>query len=171
MDARTLLNHLVNHPDIRPTIAPGNRYLDAGMFFVNPQSVFMGTEAGGIAFIHFGGGVFDGHFLFTRHVRGKLALLTTRAMITDLFTNHGAVAIVGAVGDTLLHSRIMARAVGFVPYGHSTDIYGRSCTDYILERDKWTFLAESSAASGRQLPDGSKPEPSTGHHSGLPTLH
>lgn len=147
MDPVALLNSLANEPEVLSALAPGFENIDLSKFFKAEGSVMVGDEDGVMLFVNIGNGAFNMHVLFSRRLRGRLALTAIRHMVTRVFTLHGAKAIVGTPPNANLAVRRMARSIGCAPVGHSTDSLGRPCTNYLLERDTWVTLATSSVES------------------------
>lgn len=142
-----LLDHLANHPDIRPWVA-GAHSVDVAPLDV-PGAQLIGDSQGAVFFkpTRDVPSYFEMHYLFTETVRGKQALALIRQSCTAMFTDHGAEVICGAVPREHRASRIMSRALGARPLGPHTDSLGRACIFYVLEREPWaTSLAASSAA-------------------------
>lgn len=146
-----LLDHLANHPDIRPQVAPGMAHVDVSEHAVPGLQVF-GDEAGAVMFrpVPDDPGVYEMHYLFTQGMRGRTALNRIRESVQVMFTDHGATAICGAVPREHRASRVMSRALGARPIGSHTDYFGRACILYVIERASWVVSsAESLAASAR----------------------
>ncbi len=80
---------------------------------------------------------YEMHYLFTKQARGKIALDTCRKAISWMFTEHGATVICGATPRDNLPARVMSRALGGTPAGNTTDVFGRPCIFYALERKAW----------------------------------
>lgn len=140
-----LLEHLANHRDIITWVAPGQEHVDVSHHNVDGARIF-GTPAGGVLFspVDIEDGIFEMHYLFTEAVRGKAALDLIRNSVKAMFTAHSATVICGSVPREHRASRVMSRALGARPNGSHTDIHGRACIIYVLERKSW---AVSSAES------------------------
>ena len=136
-----LLNWLVNDPAILAQL--GYTKIDLSGFFKRPGNVALGDENGVALFGDRGDGVYEGHYLFPPHCRGKEALARSREFIDTIFTLHGARTIVGETPADNVAARIFSRALGFTRQGTSV-LNGRSCVVYHMERDQW---ATSSAES------------------------
>jgi len=148
MTPLSILNHVVNQPEIRAAVAPGFANLDMERFFDNPDNVMIGDMDGIVLFGGFGEGRYTIHFLFTEETRGPDALREIREAIKIMFTQFHAVAIYGETPRDNRACRAMGRALGFVPIGDGVDAFGRPTKSYVLERALWaTSLADSSGAS------------------------
>lgn len=135
------LNFWVNHPDILPFVAPGFAAFDASPFFNEPRNVMLEHAHGLGLFFYAGDGVYEGHYLFGPKLRGREALHTAQRMISEVFTRHGATAILGKVARDHRPARVLTRALGFVPFGRgSVDSFNRPCVDYRLTREQWAKL-------------------------------
>lgn len=147
MNPLSLLAYLTQHPDIQPWVAPGHAAPDLTNINV-PGCKIIGDQYGAVVFRpmaeagtpHY----YEMHYLFTEAVRGKAALDHIRYAVREMFTEHGAQVICGAVPREHRASRVMSRALGAVPIGSHTDSFGRACVVYKLERRTWAI---SSAAS------------------------
>lgn len=145
----TLLNAIVNQPDILRMVAPGYEYVDMAPFFTNPNNVLLGNENGVVIFVCLGEGIYSCHFLLTDRLRGRDALTAIKLSFTALFTMKDCVAITGLIPRENRASRAIARALGCRPIGSVKDIHGRSCISYIMERESWVTLSgESLEVSG-----------------------
>lgn len=145
-----VLNHLANHPDVRPYVSPNHHSVDMSAFAADPRHLAIGGVDGAVLFAAHGEapGVYEMHWLLTKQVRGEAALRLARRGIDRLFTDRDAVAIVGATPRENRAARMMNRALGGRPTGEVTDSLGRSCITYRLDRASW---ATSSAASSAAL--------------------
>ena len=131
------LNALANHPMILPYVAPGYADLDLTAFFNNPLNVAIGDDDGALIFGHRGHGVYEVHSLLGPTIRGKAVLIRVRHALKTMFTEHGALVIMGETPDANYRARAVNRAVGGAPAARTVDSLGRSCTRYILERETW----------------------------------
>lgn len=138
-----LLNRLANEPAMLAQL--GYDHLDLSGFFDRPDNVALGDANGVALFGHMGGGIYEGHYLFPRHCRGKDALARARCFLDTIFTLHGARLIVGATPAENLSARIFSRALGFTRQGTSVE-NGRSCVLFHMERDQWATLSAASSA-------------------------
>jgi hypothetical protein len=119
-------------------VAPGHAHLDVDHLNVPGARIF-GDCDGAVLFVpsHGHPGIFEMHYLFTEAKRGKVALDLVRGAITVMFTEHDATDIGGAVPREHRGSRVMTRALGFLPVGSHTDGGGRDCIVYAMERKSW----------------------------------
>lgn len=138
--AQAALHELINHPDVRPSMAKGSDDLD--ICHRLDGSVFCGDmRRGGCLFIYAGeydtGALYEMHFLFTKAMRGKEALDFARAGLAHVFTAYDAAAIVGAIPLENRASRVMAAALRGEKVAEHPDHSGRMCAVYMLERRRW----------------------------------
>lgn len=145
-----LLNFVVNQPEVLQEVAPGYESVDLSQFFTKPENKWFGDDTGVVIFGYRGRDIYEMHYLFSGAAHGQKALRTVQEAFTKMFTEHGAVAIVGATPRDNLPARMMNRALGGRPVGENTDASGRPCIIYKLERKSWaTSLAALSAALDR----------------------
>lgn len=138
-------NAIVNHPDVLPYVAPGLPYVDARHYIHAPKNVCMLDDYGAALFVYEGPGVYTGHYLYTRRKKGKAAKDFSHSALSLMFDVIHADSVLGQVAETNLACRIMSRALGCKPVGRSVDSYGRSCINYLLERQTWAAFSEASS--------------------------
>lgn len=141
MDRAHLLNRLVNKPGIVEFVAPGYFNVDLSKAALDPRNVIYGDIDGAILFVYIAPQCYGMHYLLTRKRRGKKALSFCRRALNHMFTQFGALAIVGSTPADNLPARVMNNALGGKPVGVSVDSLGRSCVDYVLDRDTWEALS------------------------------
>lgn len=139
--AMARLDACANDPRVLPHIAPGEAALSIGWLLTTGAHVFFtrddeGTDNAALFIRERTPGEFEGHYLFPT-LRGKLARRFAVHAVRSMFDNVGASAIIGRVPLEHRSSRIMSRAIGCAPAGHSVDYYGRPCITYRMERDSW----------------------------------
>ena len=132
-----LLETLINEPDILKACAPGYEQVYAEGFFTRPGNVIFGDFDGAILFGFLEDGRYEGHYLFTRKLRGRDRIERCRDALNYMFTVKNAFAIVGQTPRENHAARVMNRALGFRPTGVSKDQFGRDCINYVLERRQW----------------------------------
>lgn len=138
-------NAIANLPEVLPHVAPGFASVDMSPFFASRWNVALGDADAMALFGWLHPGVYEGHFLFRPEVPDKLR--RARQILDVMFTEYGASAIVGHTPVELRPARALVRALGFTPQGHSvTEVTGRSCVKYILERQKWAKLSAAFSA-------------------------
>lgn len=145
-DPISLLNYVVNQPEVLPFVAPGCEYLDMEPFFNNPANVMLGDERGLVIFAALGDASYEGHYLLTRALPAAQRLPFLRACLVAMFTEHNAHAIRGKTPRDNRAARIVNRALGFLPVGSALDNTGRPCTYYVLERATWVRSLDFSPA-------------------------
>lgn len=146
----SVLNRVVNDPDVLRSVAPGYAELDLTSFFDRPGNLMFGDPLGVVLMAPSAANptAYEMHNLMTEGRRGKAALDLCRQAINHVFTARDASAIYGHVPRSNLPARVMARALGGRPSGTLTDNSGRSCILFVLERATWaTSLAASLGAS------------------------
>lgn len=135
----SLLGQLVNHHDILPHVVPGV----AGVVGKWPPHVLVGDRHGAILLLENVGTV-EWHWLLTRAVRGRDALVLARFAVGVAFTSLNAHAIIGSTPRVNRAARFMNRALGAKVIGKSIDSQGRECVDYRLERASWAISQKSA---------------------------
>lgn len=143
----SLLNFVVNQPEVLARVAPGYQDVDMSGFFKNPKSLMFGDEHGLVIFGYIGDGLYEGHYLLTNTADRRKAFSLMRKAIRAVFTEHHATAINGATPRDNLTARMVNRALGFHPVGETTDTMGRPCIRYRLERKLWEALSAASLAA------------------------
>ena len=150
MNLIALLNYVANQPEVLRHVAPGYANIDLTAFCTKPGNYIMGDEGGCVIFAPSTANstVYEMHYLLTNDIRGRDALYFTRFCLELMFTKQGATAITGLTPRDNRAARAMNRALGARPVGEQTDIFGRLCIKYVLEREQWVqFSAASSAVS------------------------
>lgn len=151
MSHADLLNEIANEPEVLEGIAPLYREVDLSRFLEEPRNLcciciseFSGAPRGALLFGWLGDDRYELHYLYTALLRGKDALIFTRACLRTMFLDYDALAITGATPRENRAARAMNRALGARPTGELVDSQGRACIRYLLERKTWaTSLAES----------------------------
>jgi hypothetical protein len=134
-----LLNDVANQPEVLAWVAPGHERIDLRAFFDRPGNLMLGNPLGVVLFGNLGDALYSCHFLFTAKMRGPDALRAIKMAFSSLFTYKDCVAITGLIPRENRASRAMVRALGCRPIGETTDMYGRPCISYMLERKKWVI--------------------------------
>jgi RimJ/RimL family protein N-acetyltransferase len=141
VDRLELLNHVANQPEVLHACAPGLDELRLDAFFDEPKNIMLGNELGLILFMYiadFGhGGVYEFHYLLTKALRGRKALLAARMALSAVFRERGAAAVYGSTPAQNLGARAMNRALGAVPASTTEDNFARPCIRYVLTREAW----------------------------------
>ena len=134
------LNRAVNKPEIIPFVAKGYDYVDLSAFVAKPRNVALEQEGGVMIFAEATPNVFEGHYLFPKEVRGKQAQSIARAMISEVFTNHGAHAIYGDISRDNRAACVFTRALGFHVFWKSVDCDAAPRVRYFMTREEWASL-------------------------------
>ncbi len=136
-----LVNSIANRPEVLPFIAPGYVSVDLRAFFDRPGNLMVGNALGVILFGNLGDGIYSCHFLLTNKLRGPDACRAIKMAFSSLFTYKDCIAITGLIPRENRASRAMVRALGCRPIGEISDMYGRPCISYMLERKTWVTLS------------------------------
>ncbi len=132
-----LLNALVNHSDIRPTIEQGDDYIDTESVVTNPENIVLACSMGAALFIPEAKGVYKGHILVLAPYRGKAALWLAREALKQVFLLYKAEQIVASVSLVLPAARYLCRAVGFTPLGVCS---ATGVEQFKMEESQWADL-------------------------------
>lgn len=112
-----LVEAIVNHPDVRPTIEDGMYRLNASMIFESDDNLVFACETGVVIFVCFGDGVYHLHGGFLAHGRGANAVAEVKNAIEVVFSRYAARKVQAAVPLQLRAARMFCRLVGFASEG------------------------------------------------------
>lgn len=129
-----LVDAIVNHPSIRPTIELGTYRIDSSDLLSDDGTVIYASEDGVVIFIPKGWGIYEGHMAFLPWGRGKVMLSHCRAALDGIFGDFGAEKVTAAVPMQLPAARISCRLLGFA--SHGPDEAGTS-EIFTLEREAY----------------------------------
>ncbi|MFP5328865.1 MAG: hypothetical protein ACLGHC_01840 [Alphaproteobacteria bacterium] len=160
----TLLNEVVNHPDVRPFMAPGDDPIDLAPLVSNPANFALVTEGGGFLLHCHEPGIYEVHsqFLPEHRFRTRDAM---RAGFDYMFTRTDCERVVTQVPDNNGPAASLAKAAGFRPMFRrekgllgSTEYMGLSVEDWAqanadLEADGDWFHEQCEAAVKAVRPD------------------
>lgn len=141
------LNAAANQPEVLPFVAEGFDAIDLGPFFNNPANVALHHEDGVMIFAQARPHIFEGHYLFPKEVRGKAALRIANAMITEMFTKHGAHVIYGDISRTNRAACVFTRALGFHRLYPGADKVAAPLLRFFMTREEWASLFQESQAA------------------------
>jgi RimJ/RimL family protein N-acetyltransferase len=146
---RELLNRVANQPEVLRACAPGLERIVMDAFLDEPKNIMLGNDKGLIIFAYLAdfdhGPVYELHYLLTKAIRGRRAVLAARTAIDTVFRERGAAAVYGSTPAQNLGARTMNRILGGVPASTMQDAFGRPCIRYVLTRERWQALAEKPA--------------------------
>jgi hypothetical protein len=161
-----LLNTVINHPEVRPWMAPGDHALDVTPVVGNPANYALVTEGGGFLLHCLEPGLYEVHsqFLPEHRTHTREAM---RAGFEYMFTRTDCVQIVTQVPDNNRAAQCLAKAARFRPMFHRKEgLLGP--TEYVgLTVDQWAqdnpkleaegerfhgLLEEAKKANGSELP-------------------
>lgn len=129
-----LVNAMVNHPDVRPTIESGEHRLDAYDIVRDPNNVVYVNEHGVVIFLGRGNGEYDLHGGFLTPYRGKVALQDVSGAIDRLFNEHRATTIRVSIPVVLSPARFFVRRLGFRSLGVDP---AKPVEHFIMEAESW----------------------------------
>lgn len=109
----TLVNAVLNHPDVRPTIEAGIQYLDSRAIISDPENVVYAGEEGVALFTVIQPGLYRGHIGLLPQYRGATGLKAARDVLDDLFKHRVVTAVVAAVPLRLRQARLFCKMLGF----------------------------------------------------------
>lgn len=112
-----MVDLIVNHPEVRPTMEKGDHRIDSSDVVLNLRNVVFVFDVGVVLFIYAEPGVYEGHIGFLRCGRGAVAVGCGREALDRLFTDHGAQRVSAAVPLQLPGARYLCRRLGFASLG------------------------------------------------------
>lgn len=147
-----LLNNVVNHPEVRPWVGPGDEPLDLTAFVCDPDNFALVTEGGGFLLHNHGQGIYEVHTQFLPEHRTK----TREAMRSGfdyMFTRTDCERVVTQVPDNNRPAQALAKAAGFRPMFRREDgLLGP--TEYMgLSIDEWAQANAELEADGEWFHD------------------
>lgn len=130
-----LVTQLANAPD---TLANnGVSRIDMTHFFDDPANQVIGDARGAIVFVLGPHRTAEAHYLLAQQTRGAAALHQCRAILAQAFHDLPIDTVTGTIPVSLPHACRMTALLGFTRHGTSTDLSGRPCVVYTLERSQW----------------------------------
>lgn len=127
-----LIDAIINHPTVRPTVQEGDERLSS-YGLVREGAVGYADDKGCLLFfVPKGNDVWEGHVFAVSGSRGKNAVLFGLAAIGRLFTDHRAVKMVAAAPLSLPAVRVYCRRLGLKPVGRDSQ-----CAYYETEAGQW----------------------------------
>ena len=133
-----LLNYVANQPEVLPHIAPGRSHISLDGFTDDPRNIMFGDERGIILFRYLRPGVFEGHYLLTKALRGPDAMVACHTALNAMFTHYGASLILGFTPRQNRAAIAISCALGFRPLGNTT-ISGQPFAMCSLRREDYEF--------------------------------
>lgn len=109
------LNSVVNHPEVRPFMAPGTEPLDLTPVVSNPANFALVTEGGGFVLQCHEPGIYEVHSQFLPEHRGSHAVKAMRAGFDYMFTRTDCTRVVTQVPDNNDAAKGFARLARFRP--------------------------------------------------------
>lgn len=111
--SRPLVDAIINHPDVRPTIERGSHRLSSKEVLDNFRNFVYAGEHGMIAFLYEREGVYKGHIAMLKSGRGSIAVREGRACLGDFFRKLEPSVVHASVPLQLRGARLFCRLVGF----------------------------------------------------------
>lgn len=112
-----LVDAILNHPDVRPTINKGDERISCRRHIDDPRNIFLVNSYGFAFFKYLDEGFYDLHTGFIATGRGATAFNSLRSALESVFTDHGGQKIAAAIPLQLRPARIMCRMLGFSSVG------------------------------------------------------
>lgn len=148
----SLLNQVINHPQVRPWMAPGDGPLDVTAVVSNPANFALVTEGGGFILHNQGQGIYEVHsqFLPEHRTNTREAM---RAGFDYMFTRTDCERVVTQVPDNNRAAQCLAKAARFRPmFRREQGLLGP--TEYMgLSIDEWAQDNRSLEADGEWFHD------------------
>jgi len=144
----SFLNTVINHPEVRPFMAPGTEPLDVTTGVSSPANFALVTEGGGFILHCHEPGIYEVHSQFLPEYRGGHAAKAMRAGFDYMFTRTDATRIVTQVPDNNPAARGFARLARFRPmFRREAGLMGP--TEYMgLSVEEWAQDNRSLEADG-----------------------
>lgn len=119
--AASLIDLMINHADVRPTIEQGDHRLSSLELLTDHRNVCLAGTGGAALFVWVREGVYKGHILLLKHARGSQGFAFGKAALAVMFDRHGALTVEAAVPKALPAARTYVRRLGFLSKGDSPD--------------------------------------------------
>lgn len=154
------LNTIVNHPEVRPFMAPGDGEIDLAPVISNPANFALVTEGGGFVLHCHEPGIYEVHSQFLPEHRGGHAVKAMREGFDYMFTRTDCTRVVTQVPDNNPAAKGFARLARFRPmFRREQGLLGP--TEYMgLGIEEWAQDNHSLEADGEwfhaQLEDAKK---------------
>ena len=129
-----LVNALINHPDIRPTMERGEHRIDSTEVVENLNNVVFASEHGVIVFLYKGEGVYEGHIGLLAACRGKQGLKLAGEALDRLFGQYNARKVTSAIPNALPQAKMFVRRLGFTSEGVAED---KPVENFVMEARRW----------------------------------
>lgn len=150
------LNHVANHPDVRPWVGGGSGALDLTPLVADQRNMLLMGQGGGVLFQFLDPGLYEAHTQFLPEARGKEAVLAVKDALRWMFTRSDAIEIVTKVPNG------NAAALGLVRAIHGQKLFDREkvwptadgltgVAYYSLPIMTWAGKAEELAVSGQSF--------------------
>lgn len=120
--AAYLLDVVINHPEVRPTVERGTHRLASLGLLSDAANVCFAGEGGAALFIHKGGGTYEGHVFLVPASRGATGLAFGKAALERLFARDGVRKVVADVPWELPAARAYVRRLGFYSRGRHPEL-------------------------------------------------
>lgn len=151
------LNHIVNHPDVRPWVG-GTGPLDTSEVVADLRNVLLMGEGGGLLFVRYAPGVYEVHTQFLPEARGANAVVVTNDALRWMFTKTDAVEILTKVPDGNKGAKGLVHAIhGELRFHRDNAWLGPNGSDgvgyYALPIQSWAGKCADLEASGHWFHD------------------
>ena len=109
----SLLNEVINHPDIFPFVMVEDwDAVDMSIFFDSPNNICLMSEGGGFVAAYVDEGIYEVHSLFLPNYRGSYAIRMAKEGIAYMFDIAGAKRLIGYTPVANKAARRFNRLVG-----------------------------------------------------------
>lgn len=116
--SRSLVDAVINHPDVRPTMEAGIHILRSVDVLSDTRNVVYACEHGVAVCIWERSGVYKVHIGLLKGGRGKVGLAFAKECVDDLFKRFGASVLHTAIPLQLRAARLFCRLLGFRSTGN-----------------------------------------------------
>lgn len=152
--AAETLNHVINHPEVRPWVGvPGQGYIDVSPVVADPRNVLLMAEGGGFLFQQLMPGIYEVHSQFLPEHRGAHVFKAAQDAERFMFTRTDCIEIRSKVPSGNMAALGFARAMKYeLQYQRQnawpTEAGLVSCRYYARTINQWANRCEALEATG-----------------------
>ena len=120
--AATLVDLIINHPDVRPTVERGDHKLSSLELLTDHRNICYAGEGGCALFIWKGEGTYEGHVFLLPGSRGASGLAFGKCALEALFARENVRRVISDVPLELPAARMYVRRLGFYSKGRHPEL-------------------------------------------------
>lgn len=125
-------NRVINDPEVRPFVGPGDFDADIGPLVDNPENWLLMGEYGGFLLIRTHAKAHEIHTFILPEGRGKWAREAAQALL-DFARKNGDNMVWTKVPTEQKNVEVFTRRAGLKPTGEETEMFGKSYKIFRLE--------------------------------------